>query len=217
MSTDIGHPDRRQTIKRRPPFLALVSLLCLILACGAGCDMIKGILGGDDEGGDVKPTISRKVASAKAGAKKSGATAVKEEEITIEKLRAAREAREKEFTFSPENRPDPFSPIEALKKPLPDKGKKKKPVLPPLQRMELSQLKLVATVLAEPENSMALVEDSAGTGYIIKIGTKVGIRSGQVISIELNKVRVQERFKNYMGEEKTRISELKLRPIEGEK
>ena len=101
----------------------------------------------------------------------------------------------------------------------------------PLQNMELSQAKLVAVILAG-EDTRALVEDAAGVGYIIKVGTPIGNRNGRVIAIETtseevtrygrkmtikrSQVVVEERYKVF-GKPKVIKSTLKLKPIEGEK
>jgi Tfp pilus assembly protein PilP len=54
-------------------------------------------------------------------------------------------------------------------------------------------------------------------GYIIQVGTPMGTSNGRVTVISNDKVEVEEYFRNYLGEQKSRIAELKLKAIEGEK
>ena len=46
---------------------------------------------------------------------------------------------------------------------------------------------------------MAMVEDTAGLGYTIRVGTKVGKHRGQVKSIRRLEVVIQEEFRDYTG------------------
>ena len=63
----------------------------------------------------------------------------------------------------------------------------------PLERIDLSQLKLVGIILASSGNR-ALVEESSGKGYVIKTGTYIGVNSGKVVKIRKEKVVVEEEF-----------------------
>ena len=55
--------------------------------------------------------------------------------------------------------------------------------LTPLQRFQLGQLKLVA-VIYDTRYPRAVVEDEAGLGYILQIGTPIGPNNGAVKAIE---------------------------------
>ena len=64
--------------------------------------------------------------------------------------------------------------------------------LTPLQRYDLTELKLVAIIVAG-DNSKAMVEDSKGDGYIISKGTLIGDKYGEFEEIKSNEVVVIEK------------------------
>jgi len=111
---------------------------------------------------------------------------------------------------------DPFEPLfkekaVSVKK---KKGKKRIPRTP-LERIDLSQLKLVGIILASSGNR-ALVEESSGKGYVIKKGTYIGVNSGKVVKIKKEKVVVEEEFEDVFGKSKLRQREIKLPKPPGE-
>lgn len=87
--------------------------------------------------------------------------------------------------------------------------------LPPLQRIELNQIRLVAVVVPESGGRTALVEDSTGIGYIVQVGTPIGRKNGRVVAIHGDRLEVEEKVKNFMGEDKSRIAEIRLYQGEG--
>ena len=70
----------------------------------------------------------------------------------------------------------------------------------PLQRYELGQLTVVATVW-DVSPPRAMVEDSLGMGYIITLGTPIGRNGGVVTAIEPQRVLVEERVLDFYGRE----------------
>jgi type IV pilus assembly protein PilP len=84
-----------------------------------------------------------------------------------------------------------------------------------LERLDLSQLKLVGIILASSGNR-ALVEESSGKGYVIKKGTYIGTNSGKVVKIKKEKVVVEEEFEDVFGKTKLRQREIKLPKPPGE-
>lgn len=70
----------------------------------------------------------------------------------------------------------------------------------PLQRYEIGQLTVVATVW-DVSPPRAMVEDSFGMGYIITLGTPIGSNGGVVASIEPQRVLVEERVLDFYGRE----------------
>jgi len=111
---------------------------------------------------------------------------------------------------------DPFEPL-FREKAVSVKKKKDKKRIPrtPLERIDLSQLKLVGIILASSGNR-ALVEESSGKGYVIKKGTYIGVNAGKVVKIKKEKVVVEEEFEDVFGKTKLRQREIKLPKPPGE-
>ena len=104
--------------------------------------------------------------------------------------------------YNPEGRRDPFRPyVQSAGRPLPMDE------LTPLQQYELSQLRLVAIITDESDSSesRAVVEDSAGLGYILRVGTPIGRASGRVTAIEHDRVVVEEWPSNVFGEQERTV------------
>ena len=70
----------------------------------------------------------------------------------------------------------------------------------PLQRYELGQLTVVATVW-DVSPPRAMVEDSVGMGYILTLGTPIGRNGGVVTGIQPQRVLVEERVLDFYGRE----------------
>jgi type IV pilus assembly protein PilP len=119
--------------------------------------------------------------------------------------------------YNPKGKIDPFQPLFSEKPTIASKKSKRKRRTPrtPLERIDLSQLKLVAIVLASSGNR-ALVEESSGKGYVVKKGTYMGTNAGKVVKIEKNKVIVAEEFEDYRGNVTQRNKEIKLPKPPGE-
>ena len=60
-----------------------------------------------------------------------------------------------------------------------------------LERLDLEQIRLAALAL-DGRAPRALLEDAAGIGYIVGVGTPVGRRGGVVIAIERGRLRIRE-------------------------
>ena len=120
------------------------------------------------------------------------------------------------FVYQREGRPDPFVPF------LTDKAKVDQPVVPKareelvgMRKFEPGQLSLVAIVLGGREN-LAMVQDPAGQGYVIRRGTKIG-RFGVVDDIEPNRVIVQNITLTRTGDERLNRVEMLLKKRGDEK
>ena len=85
----------------------------------------------------------------------------------------------------------------------------------PLEKIELSQLKLRAIIRA-PSGNKALVEESTGKGYIITTGTYIGRRDGKVTKILKDRVVVEELIENFEGKMTATEKEIKLPKPPGE-
>jgi len=99
------------------------------------------------------------------------------------------------YAYDPAGKRDPFRPLSLLR----DGGPEQREPLTPLERYEIGQLKLVGVVLqlAPPR---AMVEDSAGLGFILTPGTPVGPNGGVVTEIRPREVVVEEWQTDVIGE-----------------
>lgn len=111
------------------------------------------------------------------------------------------------FLYQREGRPDPFFPF--LTQEIIKAEEKAREELPGMQRFEPGQLTLVAIIFAARE-PLAMVQDSAGVGYVLKKGTKIGL-SGEVIRIDRNRVIVQQAISDPGSTQKTRKVEMILK------
>ena len=114
---------------------------------------------------------------------------------------------------------NPFLPLFSDASAAPKEKKHKKQRNPkeltPLEKVDLSQLKLVATLRAASGNK-ALVEDSTGKGYVVKEGTYIGINSGSIIEITNKSIVVEEEIETLTGDVKIQKREIKLQKAPGE-
>jgi type IV pilus assembly protein PilP len=95
------------------------------------------------------------------------------------------------YHYDPTGKKDPFMPLVRESSKLTDKILDQGP-LTPLQKYALSELKLVAVLLAG-EQSKAMVEDAKGDGYILSKGTLIGDKYGEVVDIKNNEVLILEK------------------------
>jgi len=100
------------------------------------------------------------------------------------------------YEYDPSGKRDPFRPLSLNREPVRDKTQP----LTPLERYELGQLRLVGVVhqLTPPR---AMVEDSAGLGFILTPGTPVGPNGGVVTEIRPREVVVEEWHTDVIGQE----------------
>jgi type IV pilus assembly protein PilP len=116
---------------------------------------------------------------------------------------------EAEYSYNPAGKPDPFKPFIQL---ISAKGSKTTP-LTPLQKYDISQLKLVAIIIS-PAGNIGLVEDVTGKGYFLKKGTWIGKNDGKVTRILKDKVIVEEVYQDIFGQTKTNEISLFLHKVE---
>ena len=141
----------------------------------------------------------------------SVATKATEDSKSVEKKEPEKK-EEVKYAYNPAGKPDPFKPFIQLN-PVRESGRNVP--LTPLQKYEISQLRLVA-VIATPEGSIALVEDAAGKGYFLKKGTGIGQNEGRVTRILKDRVIVEEKYQDILGQTKTNeVSIMLHRPEEG--
>jgi type IV pilus assembly protein PilP len=73
--------------------------------------------------------------------------------------------------------------------------------LSPLEQRDLSQLKLVG-IIWDIKEPIALVEDTTGLGFTLKVGTPVGINGGKVKAIHRDQIIVEEYCEDAYGVQK---------------
>ena len=100
---------------------------------------------------------------------------------------------------------DPFRPFSLNIKANP----RRRENLSPLERYELGQLKLVG-VIWDIKDPKAMIEDSVGLGYIVKVGTPIGVNDGKIKTIKPNQVVVEEMYADFYGVKKRREVNLTL-------
>ncbi|MCP3942164.1 MAG: pilus assembly protein PilP [Desulfobacteraceae bacterium] len=90
-----------------------------------------------------------------------------------------------------------------------DIDEKPKRMLTPLEKIDLSQIKLVAVILMK-KRQLAMVEETTGKGYEVRLGTYMGKNSGQVSKINQSSIVVKEYVKDYKGKRQVHFREIKL-------
>jgi len=110
--------------------------------------------------------------------------------------------------YAPAGKRDPFRSL-ALKAKVSPRQREN---LSPLERYELGQLKLVGIVwdVQEPK---AVVEDGAGLGYIVKVGTPIGPNNGKITAIKPTEVVIEEIYIDFYGARKSQEITMRL-PVE---
>ena len=97
------------------------------------------------------------------------------------------------------------------------KGSEKKlsGALTPLQRVTLDKVR-VTGIAGSLSKRVAMVEDGAGKGYMVYVGTLIGMNGGRVIQILPDRVIVEEKLDDSKGKERSHRVALTLHKEEGE-
>lgn len=111
--------------------------------------------------------------------------------------------------YDPSGRRDPFSPVLNELKP-----GEMDPALPPLQRVGLTDMNLIAVIWGA-YGYTAMVQTPDGNGYTIRKGTRMGPNNGVVSAITEKGIIVQERFTDVYGRKQEREYVKLLHPKEG--
>lgn len=111
--------------------------------------------------------------------------------------------------YDPSGRRDPFSPVLLELQP----GRMDEN-LPPLQRVALTELNLIAVVWGA-YGYTAMVQTPEGHGYTVRRGTRVGQNNGVVSAVTERGIIVQERFTDVYGMKQEREYVKLLHPKEG--
>jgi type IV pilus assembly protein PilP len=112
--------------------------------------------------------------------------------------------------YDPTGKRDPFRPPRTNQTTLAGEART------PLQRYDIGQLRLVA-VIYDAQQPRAVVEDDAGLGYIVRVGTPIGANGGAVKTIERGKVRVEEESIDFYGDRQASEVIMELATDEGRK
>lgn len=120
--------------------------------------------------------------------------------------------------YSGEGKVDPFDPLikdtpAAAQQTIEVKDEVPHRILTPLEKLNFTQMKLVA-ILNKDSGNIAMVQESSGKGYLVGIGTHIGQNSGQVVKIERDKLVIQELVKDYKGNVVERFQEMKLNKLD---
>jgi len=113
------------------------------------------------------------------------------------------------FGYDPSGRRDPFAPVVEQLQP-----GKMDANLPPLQRVNLTELNLIAIVWGA-YGYTAMVQTPEGYGYAVRRGTRLGQNNGVVSAITERGIIVQERFTDVYGKKQEREYVKLLHPKEG--
>jgi len=113
------------------------------------------------------------------------------------------------FGYDPSGRRDPFAPV--IQELQPGKVDVN---LPPLQRVTLTELNLIAIVWGA-YGYTAMVQTPEGHGYTVRRGTRIGQNNGVVSAVTERGIIVQERFTDVYGKKQEREYVKLLHPKEG--
>lgn len=98
--------------------------------------------------------------------------------------------------FNPVGLRDPFRSFILEQRAV--EGEKAKKPRTYLETVDLSQLELIAVVVA-PEDSWAMVRDAKGIGYVVKTGTPIGLDGGRVHQIRPGEVIIRSSHRDARG------------------
>ena len=89
------------------------------------------------------------------------------------------------------------------------KTKKSRIPRTPLERIHLSQLKLVGIVVSADGNK-ALLESASGKGYVVQEGAFIGTNAGKIVRIQKDRILIEEEIEDETGKLKILRTELRL-------
>ncbi len=134
------------------------------------------------------------------------------------KMLAAGPGTDRKPAYRSKGRIDPFAPLVKEPTPVPKTRKGDRPRVETrteLEKVDLSQLKLVGVILADSGNR-ALVTMANGKGHVITKGTPIGPNSGKVLEISGKGAIIQEEAEDWKGNLFTRKVEMNLQKPLGE-
>lgn len=126
---------------------------------------------------------------------------------TEQKRNVAEVLEDENFHYNSAGRRDPFKSLLTLQE-----KEKDVSLLPPIQQLELDQIKVTGIVMDEKEGPRAMIKAPNGRTFIVKIGTIIGKNEGEVIEVSLEGFRVVEKYVDFMGRETLKEVYVKARP-----
>lgn len=197
--------------------IAMVLLISLSLGL-SGCESKKG------NGAAKDPVVTKQIAAnpkkvspeekiVPEGETAAATTANLTTEVAPEVV-AAR------LPYNPVGKVDPFTPLykeETEKKAVNVVAKPKGPERPrtPLEKLDLGQLKLTAIVTTQGLKR-ALVEEASGKGYVVMMGTRIGLERGAVVEIDQDRIVIEHQGEDDFGKISSQKRELKLQKPPGD-
>lgn len=203
-------------------FLILVFGLCLMtVACEDKSQLQKksksNTVSGKISQPVIKTTLKKDVSKKNSNPQKESNAKTKISSPELKTEDKLVEQKESEH-YDSKGKIDPFAPLIQEKSPQEDKpvvDNRPKRILTPLEKIELSQIRLVAVIIME-NRSIAMVEEASGKGYEVEIGTYIGKNQGKVFEIRKSSIVVKELVKDFKGRLKERVKEIKLHKLDGE-
>jgi type IV pilus assembly protein PilP len=203
-------------------FLILVFGLCLMtVACEDKSQLQKksksNTVSGKISQPVIKTTLKKDVSKKNSNPQKESNAKTKISSPELKTEDKLVEQKESEH-YDSKGKIDPFAPLIQEKSPQEDKpvvDNRPKRILTPLEKIDLSQIRLVAVIIME-NRSIAMVEEASGKGYEVEIGTYIGRNQGKVFEIRKSSIVVKELVKDFKGRLKERVKEIKLHKLDGE-
>jgi len=115
-----------------------------------------------------------------------------------------------EFRYEPTGRRDPFKSLLQL-----EKKQRDITTLPPIQQIDLENVKVVGIVVDPVRGTQAMVRAGGNQTYVVRVGTIIGKNEGEIVEITLQGIRVVEKFLDFMNRETRKETFLKSHPSAG--
>ena len=200
-----------------------IAWLSLVALLGFGLTIFVGGCKSDTQA-PTEPVVTKKIAPAPKPPSPSPATAPKASRQPAAPKPAAEpepgpETKMARLPYNPVGKKDPFQPL-FKEEPKPQEQKTAKPKAPerprtPLERIDLGQLRLTAIVFSQTR-PRAMVEEATGKGYVLEIGTPIGLERGQVTNISRDRIVIEHIKTDDFGNTTSQRRELKLQKPAGD-
>ncbi len=206
-------------------FYSLI-LICMIAFLTFGCDKQKEPAKKSDLAAKKITPRAKKISAPKAKPKAPAANTSQQPQAPEDKAKeadsqqAADSDSESVGLYNPIGKIDPFAPLFKQEQVVSivktrESKKRRRGHLTPLEKVDLSQMRLLGVILA-PSGNRAMVAETSGKGYVVTAGTYMGIASGRVVEILKDRIIVEEEVENILGKISLRKRELKLQKPPGE-